>query len=362
MSKRIFTLDCVDILNQNTVHQLHEELRDDGYVYVSVSDDITAMIAELTSASKRFFDMPVVEKIRYSYSLGINERNKYRASKMRQRQSLFHRFMNSLECMSCIPSKRVIGSSGSSSSGQQQRGKCDPNPREYFDMTAAVNRFCDVDFETTLKKGLLLFNQLAEKYLELILAPLNVDMNYVRSVTKLGTDSLTTLRLLKYYYHGDSQKETCLRHTDRGLITLAYCQQSGLTVKDFHTHQWVDVEAAAPSKPCMILFVGETLSRLTGGYFKAILHKVVSREDRFSFPFFFRGRTPAMLDIALMKSQVLNDMLAAGKLERLPPITVGDLDKITTTQYFSNSIPLELGEFKKDPYYVFADEVVEVVN
>lgn len=362
MVKQVYRLDSSSLSYQADIQQFHEELRSDGFVYVESNSEIEDMILLLNMAANRFFDLSIDEKMKYSYSLGIEERRKYRQAKFKERQSLFHRFRRGLERVSCVPSRQnlrnedqVLSSSGNQVK-PQMNGKWDPNPREYFDMQAATFRFCDSDFGHTVWKGLQLFNQIAARYLEQVLLPLNVDMDYVRSVAKLGPDSLTTLRLLKYYYQGETEKETCERHTDRGLITLAYCQSGGLTVKDFHSHQWIDVEASAPSRPCLILFTGETLSRLTGGYFKAILHKVVSKENRFSFPFFYRGRTPAVIDMTMLNSPVLNGLLSQGKLECLPPITVEQLDSITTRQYSSKSIPLELGEAKRDPYYAFTDD------
>lgn len=65
---------------------------------------------------------------------------------------------------------------------------------------------------------------------------------------------------------GEEQKETCQRHTDMGLLTLAPALSSGLQMKSFHPpSRYIDVEAASPTKPCLILFAGEALGRLTGG-------------------------------------------------------------------------------------------------
>lgn len=277
-------------------------------------------------------------------------------AQQKRRKTLFTLLRSGLQCISCTPYRRSTSSRRMESSS----GKTDPNPREYFDMTASVSKFSDAEFEQVLKRSLQYFNDLAYGYLEKLLLALNVDIDYVKNIAALRSDSLTTLRLLKYYYHGDVDKETCIKHTDRGLITLAYCQKGGLTVKDFHTHQWIDIEASAPKKPCLVLFTGESLSRLTGGYFRPILHKVVSKEDRYSFPFFLRGRSPALLDMTLLRSQPLHDLLSFDKVELLPPITVEQLDSITTKQYKDNSLSSDLGREKKDPYYVFADEV-EVV-
>jgi isopenicillin N synthase-like dioxygenase len=72
---------------------------------------------------------------------------------------------------------------------------------------------------------------------------------------------------LKYIYTEKELKSTCKTHCDVGLITFVTCYDKGLQVKNFKTKQWLDIEKEQKEKPFTILFIGESFSLLTGGYF-----------------------------------------------------------------------------------------------
>jgi hypothetical protein len=105
-----------------------------------------------------------------------------------------------------------------------------------------------------------------------------------------------------------------------------------------------------------VVFAGETLSALTGGYFKSAMHRVNTNSERYSFPFFFRARDSAILDIKKLKSPVLDTLLLSGDLEALMPISVVDLERITQKQYLTRKIPPELGKYKTDAYWSMTEE------
>jgi len=74
----------------------------------------------------------------------------------------------------------------------------------------------------------------------------------------------------------------------------------------------------------LLLYGGETLSRLTCGLFRPILHQVVQmfHEPRYSMPFFQRARPEAIINCSAL--------VAAGMKTTLPddlrtPISVHDL-------------------------------------
>lgn len=136
-----------------------------------------------------------------------------------------------------------------------------------------------------------------------------------------------------------------------GLLTLAICRDYGLEMKRFDTHEWVDIEVQAPAKPCFVLFAGESLSRLTGGHFKAVYHRVYTTSVRFSCPFFLRSPNDALLDMNALRSATLQELLQRGEIEQLAPITVSELNKITRVQHQTGGFPPELGQFKQDPYW-----------
>lgn len=151
---------------------------------------------------------------------------------------------------------------------------------------------------------------------------------------------------------GEEHKETCQRHTDMGLLTLAPALSSGLQMKSFQPpSRYIDVEAASPTKPCLILFAGEALGRLTGGYYQAPIHRVTSNFHRFSFPFFFRSTANLILDIKQLKSERLEELIEKNEIESLLSITANDLEILTQCQYKTKQIPIELGNYKRNFYY-----------
>jgi isopenicillin N synthase-like dioxygenase len=151
---------------------------------------------------------------------------------------------------------------------------------------------------------------------------------------------------------GECSEETCIRHTDMGLLTFAPALSSGLELKSFHEpYSFIDIEKESPCKPCLIVFAGEALARLTGGYFKAPIHRVSSVETRYSFPFFFRSTAEVVLDIKQLTSPVLEEMLKNGDVECLEGITANELEIITQEQYRTKKIPVELGNYKQHLYY-----------
>jgi hypothetical protein len=153
-----------------------------------------------------------------------------------------------------------------------------------------------------------------------------------------------------------------------GLITLAPALSSGLEMKSFQgpTFPYVDIEQLAPKKPCLIIFAGEALSRLTAGYFHAPLHRVVSTSIRYAMPFFFRPQAHKPLDAQKLKSAFLEkhyftDKQGGQDHQQLSPITADELEVLVQRQYRMKKIPVELGEFKKIPYYeqLFEEEALE---
>eukprot|EP01038_Epipyxis_sp_PR26KG_P016338 gene16338-22259_t len=297
-------------------------------------------------------------------------------------------------------------------------------PREFYDIVATSSRFQNEAFAHHTKLAFDRLWYLSVKALYQVLYPLECEnVAYIKSLFQYnylanqnnnepiipGFGSKTALRLLRYYYqpkeamnnydenliqndnnHNDYcndnsnnydnnnisssnnnnnnmkyKKVTCHSHTDMGLLSVAFCLDDGLEMKEFNSKRWVDVERNAPKKPCLIIFCGEALAYLTGGYFKAILHQVKTYKHRYSFPFFFRVCNEAIIDINQLKSKKLDNLLYDNndnnnnydnKIERLCPIRSFDLDIITRTQYNTGSIPIELGHYKQESYWALHDE------
>jgi isopenicillin N synthase-like dioxygenase len=83
-------------------------------------------------------------------------------------------------------------------------------------------------------------------------------------------------------------------HTDYGLLTLLYQDESGgLEVQ--HETGWLE---APPVPGSLVVNVGDMLERLTSGRYRSALHRVINRSGRprLSMPFFFDPRFDAVLE------------------------------------------------------------------
>ncbi|CEM26286.1 unnamed protein product [Vitrella brassicaformis CCMP3155] len=113
---------------------------------------------------------------------------------------------------------------------------------------------------------------------------------------------LSTLRLIHYPYRPPAAADTsaeaaategepvlhCSEHTDSGFLTiLATFDFKGLQILT-GDGRWVDVP---PRPDVLVVNIGDTLAKLSGGRFKATRHRVVDlRQERYSVPFFYEPR------------------------------------------------------------------------
>ena len=112
--------------------------------------------------------------------------------------------------------------------------------------------------------------------------------------------SISTLRLLHYpsppsLQAGEQASLCCTPHTDSGILTLLHQDETGGLEVLCHTPNSsspTDEEVWIPAPPLpntLILNVGDLMARISGGRFKATMHRVRSSpgKERYSVPFFF---------------------------------------------------------------------------
>lgn len=100
-------------------------------------------------------------------------------------------------------------------------------------------------------------------------------------------------------------------HTDSGLLTIAPLSSTpALEVREFDTLAWTPIEHELEERDVLV-FVGETLSRISNNWFPSALHRPVAREmkvgreARISTPFFLRARPQAVLDVNICRSELI---------------------------------------------------------
>jgi len=93
----------------------------------------------------------------------------------------------------------------------------------------------------------------------------------------------------------------CDDHTDVGFITLdPHASCPGLQVLRRADRAWVNAESDAEPISCAVIavMVGDTLERVSGGYYEATRHRVLAPDEgeRIGMPYLLRGRLDATID------------------------------------------------------------------
>ncbi|KUI60242.1 hypothetical protein VP1G_07450 [Cytospora mali] len=108
-----------------------------------------------------------------------------------------------------------------------------------------------------------------------------------------SNDPACPLRLLHYpptvEASGKKRQLGSSAHTDFGAVTLLLQDDhAGLEVLDVERDEWVDVP---PSRDAYVVNMGDMISRITGGFYKSSVHRVINKnpDDRYSVVFFFDG-------------------------------------------------------------------------
>ena len=99
-----------------------------------------------------------------------------------------------------------------------------------------------------------------------------------------------------FHYFSDSSQFGCQVHTDIGLLTLIPASNCpSLEVMDLNEFLFYNYERQLKPTDLMVL-AGETLDRASGGYYPAVIHRVLPPAiDRFSLVYLMRARPDAIL-------------------------------------------------------------------
>ena len=105
-------------------------------------------------------------------------------------------------------------------------------------------------------------------------------------------------------------------HCDSALMTVApKASLAALDLRRFDSLDWERCESQMEEDE-LLVFVGDTMARLTNNYYPALLHKptvepmLSSAMPRISTPFFLRARPDAMLDATMC------DLVKVGPLQK----------------------------------------------
>lgn len=141
-------------------------------------------------------------------------------------------------------------------------------------------------FEPVIREYVELMTRLGHRLMELIALSLELPMDYFSE--QLTKDPWTLFRIFHYpALNQNTSKDSwgVGEHTDYGVLTiLKQDSVGGLQIKS--NDEWIDAPYIQNTFICNL---GDMLSKMTGGYYRATPHRVknISSRSRFSFPFFF---------------------------------------------------------------------------
>jgi isopenicillin N synthase-like dioxygenase len=118
------------------------------------------------------------------------------------------------------------------------------------------------------------------------------------SMHRIDAASKTELEFLKYAgIDAFDANVGFSKHTDTGSLTILFTQQSGLQIFCPTHSRW---EVVTPRPNLAIVNVGDTLSALSGGKLRSVIHRVVpvhgaSNHERFSTGYFLRAANSTVI-------------------------------------------------------------------
>lgn len=284
-----------------------------GYALVELGPDETAALQKLLTAASHFFgSAPDVKgKAKGTSKFG------YKASAVKERVQFrlpgCPRGAVAKAMLSDVSLEEVLRAEASNHTVAT-------NVKHARSQAAAVappNKADFGEFQTDLVEGALLLRRLAARAIATLLQGTGLDVDAVLEACAAespSSPSVSVLNIYKYFNgdggHGEPDARNCPEHTDPGFVSvLAKGTADGLQIATgrpydvacctgltaFHgadgadpsievgpaaeSLEWVTIEPMMQPNQVVVL-VGESLRRLTGGALPACLHRVVQNEAR----------------------------------------------------------------------------------
>lgn len=245
------------------VEALRDSAANVGFLYVSGHGIPAALSADLLVAAKRFFALPLAEKMKVYIGLSRNHRGyvpegeEVFAGGTPDRKEAFDLSLDlGADDADYVSGNPLLG----------------PNqwPSSLPDFRQAVMGYYDAAF------------QLGRRLLRGFSEALDLPPDYLdRFVNKPPSQ----LRLIHYPYFADRADRPGIgAHTDYELFTLLFPTAPGLEAMN-GDGVWID---APPIPGALVINIGDMLEVLSNGIFTATSHRVRAvKEERYSFPLFF---------------------------------------------------------------------------
>ncbi|KAL8037671.1 hypothetical protein ABFX02_11G053000 [Erythranthe guttata] len=274
-SSRISELNCIDLSNPNTQSSasiIHKACLDSGFFYVINHGIEEEFMDEVFDQSKRFFDLPVEEKMKF-----------LRNDKNRGFTPLFDESLDSVNQINGdYKEGYYIGIELPEDDSDAEKPFYGPNLWPSVDILPR--------WRETMEKYHHEALEVARAVSRLIALALDLNSDFFDQPEMLGKP-IATLRLLHYQDRASEPDKGIYgagAHSDFGLITLLATDDNyGLQIcrdKDANPQIW---EYVPPLKGAFVVNLGDMLERWSNCVFRSTLHRVLGNgQERYSIAYF----------------------------------------------------------------------------
>lgn len=268
-----------------------------GFFYIHGHGVDPALTREVLSASARFFDLPLAQKLQADKALSACNRG-------------YEPLRNQTLQAGTPPDVKegyYIGVELPADDPRVLAGKFNHGPNLWPAELPGFRDTMDRYFAAMLDLGGLLMRSMA--------LSLNLPERHFEGFVE---GAVATLRLLHYPPQPPQPapgEKGCGEHTDFGSVTLLLQDDvGGLQVRDVARNTWID---APPLPGTYVVNIGDLIARWTNGRYHSTLHRVINRSgrERYSVPFFLTGAPDH--EVACLPT-----CLSEGEQPLYPPITV----------------------------------------
>lgn len=282
---------------RRVARQIRLACLDKGFFYISGHGISEQLIDKVLAQAKRFFDLPLDQKMALDKATSKANRGYEPLSGQRLEEGTPPDLKESYFVGSELPpdDPRVLR-------GQFGRG---------------LNQWPDTlpGFRDELEHYYAAMTELGGRLYVALALSLELEEDYFET---FYSEPLNTLRMIHYPpqpAHTDPDQKGCGAHTDFGGLTLLLQDSvGGLQVWDEGAGAWID---AKPVANTYVVNLGDFISLWTNNTYRSTMHRVInaSGRERYSVPFFVNGDPDFQISC-------IPSCLAAGETSKFPPTTI----------------------------------------
>ncbi|KAL4866540.1 hypothetical protein BDV12DRAFT_210376 [Aspergillus spectabilis] len=288
------------------VQQVRDSCEYNGFFQITGHRIPLELQRRVMSCAKRFFDLPLEEKLAIDKNLNTFNRG----------YELLRSQMLEAGTGPELKEGLYIGEEIGTDHPYYIHGRLNSGPNQWPATVPDAE-----EFRATAMEYYHSVYDLAKDVLAVLALTLDVKETFFDPLTDGG---VATMRMLHYPSQPKDEDEKLNRgigaHTDFGCVTLLLQDEvDGLQVLDAPSGQWLDVQPVAGA---YVVNLGNLMMRMANDRYKSNTHRVINKSglERYSIPFFFSGNPDYLC-------KCLPNCCKAGEQPKYPPITVEDMVK-----------------------------------